>query len=109
MQSAFVSILSASPRITAASISTYYLTQQLDILCFGILKKFPINFAKRAVLCLFLSQIFDTVIFSLLGLYGLVASVLDIMLLSLAIKGIIIICSSTFIRFLKRCMIEEAT
>ncbi len=96
---AFFTILSASPRLIFASIATFYVVQQFDIRFFGWLKgKLPL----RVAISLLMSQLFDTVLFSFLGLYGLVESVFDIIVVSFLIKCAIIALSSPFVAFSKR-------
>lgn len=96
---AFQTILSQAPRIISASIATFYLVQQIDVRLFGLLKgKFPVRIAI-SLLC---SQLLDTVLFSFLGLYGLVESLFDIILVSFLIKCLIIAASSPFVIFSKR-------
>jgi queuosine precursor transporter len=102
--SSFQVIFSASPRIIFASILTFYLVQQFDIRFFGFLKG---KLAVRMAISLFFSQLFDTVLFSFLGLYGLVESLLDIILVSFLIKCIIIGISSPFVAFSRRFVKDE--
>lgn len=101
---AFSIILSPSPRIILASISTFYLTQQFDLRFFSLLKG-PLPF--RLFLSILTSQLLDTILFSFLGLYGLVESLSDIILLSFLIKCIIIVISSPFTLFAKRFVKHE--
>lgn len=101
--SAFLTILTPSPRILIASLSVFFLVQQFDIRFFAFLKnKFPqASFALRAGLALIISQFLDTVLFSFAGLYGIVASVLDIIIVSYLIKLIVIFCFTFFVRLVK--------
>jgi len=102
-QSAFQTILSVSPRLLMASMSVFFIVQQFDIRFFNFLKnKFPgASFAIRTAIALVVSQFLDTFLFSFAGLYGLVASVWDIILLSYAIKLVVIFCFSSFVRLAK--------
>lgn len=102
VHSAFVSILSSAPRIVAASIGVYYLVQRLDVVFFTLLKRFVQRFEIRVLLSLLLSQALDTALFSFFGLYGLVESIFEIMLVSYAVKCLVIACSSPLAAFLKR-------
>lgn len=101
---AFRTILSSSPRIIAASILVYYLVQKLDVQVFGWLKKiFKEKYLPgRLTLSLLFSQLIDTVFFSFLGLYGIVESVIDIIMMSYLIKCIIIASSSTFVGLVRK-------
>ena len=87
-QGAFYQLLSVSPRLMIASLSVFFLVQQFDIRFFAFLKRLwpTMNFAFRAAVSLILSQFLDTVLFSFAGLYGIVSSVLDVIVLSFAVK-----------------------
>jgi len=102
-QSAFSAILSASPRLVAASMGVFFAVQQFDIRFFAFLKKsLPhVSFAYRAAITLVVSQFLDTFLFSFAGLYGIVASVVDIILVSFAIKLIVIFSFTTLMRWAK--------
>lgn len=98
-QTAFQTLFSSSFRIVFASIATFYLVQKFDVRFFGLLRgKLPIRIAI-SLLC---SQFLDTVLFSFLGLYGLVESIFDIVLVSFLIKCLIIGASSPFVSFSKK-------
>lgn len=98
-QAAFSTLLSSTPRILLASISTFYFVQQFDLYLFSLLRgRLPL----RIAFSLITSQLLDTTLFTLLGLYGLVESVFDIILVSFFIKCIIIAISSPFVAFSKR-------
>lgn len=102
-QSAFLTLLSPSPRLMIASIAVFFIVQQVDIRFFAFLKKTftRTNFAVRAAIALVFSQFLDTVLFSLAGLYGIVESLFDIMLMSFIIKLIVIFCFTTCVRWAK--------
>lgn len=100
---AFLTLLTLSPRLLIASMSVFFIVQQVDIQLFGYLKRrFPsINFAWRATFALIITQLLDTVLFSFAGLYGVVASMIDIIVISFLIKMIVILCFTTCIRGIK--------
>lgn len=102
-QASFQTILSATPRIILASIGVFYLVMKLDLTFFAWLKsKMPANsFPQRIGISLFMSQLLDTILFSFLGLYGLVESVFDIIVMSYFIKCIVIACSASIVAFSK--------
>lgn len=99
----FLTLLSPSFRLLVASIGVFFIVQQIDIRFFSFLKnKLPsASFPLRSFLSLLVSQFFDTVLFSFAGLFGLVASVLDIIVVSLAIKCIAIACLTTGLKWAK--------
>ncbi len=103
-QDAFAMILSSSPRIVFASIAVYYVVQKIDVKIFGFLKHFFAGklLPVRLTLSLLFSQLLDTILFSFLGLYGLVESIVDVIFMSYFVKCVIIASSSTFVAAAKR-------
>jgi len=97
-QTAFVQIFSSTPRIVLASIGVFFLVQQIDLRIFAWLQKIfdGKHLPLRIGISLALSQTIDTVLFSFAGLYGLVASILAIIVVSLPIKFLSIACSAPF-------------
>lgn len=102
-QTAFLTLLSPSPRLLIASMSVFFLVQQVDLRFFAFLKtRFPHkSFAFRSGVSLLLSQFLDTLLFSVAGLYGMVASLGDIILLSFAIKAIAILCFTPLAKWVR--------
>jgi len=102
-QQAFHVLLSPSPRLLIASMSVFFIVQQVDVRFFAFLKIcLPKgSFALRTGLALVVSQLLDTVLFSFAGLYGIVGSIFDIILVSYAIKLIVIFCSAPLVRMVK--------
>lgn len=96
--SSFSSLLSVSPRILIASLISYLISQKMDVELFGRLrKKFKKNYLLPVMLAsIFTTQLIDTCLFSFLGLYGIVSSLFEIIVLSMAVKIIIIVVMSTF-------------
>jgi len=102
-QEAFVKILSPSMRIVLASMSVFFVVQQFDVRFFAWLKNQLPNtsFSLRTAMALLVSQLLDTVLFSFAGLYGIVASVVNIIIVSYLIKIIVIFCFTSLIRIIK--------
>lgn len=92
----FSRILSHTTRISLASIGVFFVVQKIDIKIFSLLQKgfkkkyFPL----RVGLSLTISQCLDTLLFSFVGLYGIVTSLFDIIVMSCAIKLLIIVLCS---------------
>lgn len=103
-QSAFKTILSSSPRLLGASLFVFIVVQRIDLHLFGSLKKklqwLPLS--VRNAISVSTSQFLDTFLFSMLGLWGLVAHLSDIILISFLIKLIVIALMSPFMHFSKR-------
>ncbi|MFC1894692.1 queuosine precursor transporter [Candidatus Dependentiae bacterium] len=100
----FLSILNFMPRITIASIFTYFLVQMSDCWLYGLLK---LHFAGRYlvgrnIFSICCTQLLDTLLFSFLGLYGIVGSILNVILVSFTIKIIIIFLTTPFVSFAKK-------
>ena len=94
---AFTSILWQSPRIFLASITSFYLSQRIDLECFGFFRK-RLTLPLAMLSSISISQAFDTIVFSFLALYGLVHSLWAIMALSYAVKCITLFCMTLFVR-----------
>lgn len=105
----FTFLFTPALRITLASLFSFLIVQLFDSAFFAFLKEKTGGkyLTLRACLALGLSQTLDTTLFSYLGLYGLVASVPDIIVLSLAIKGIIILLSAPFVSLTRRVVAHE--
>jgi uncharacterized integral membrane protein (TIGR00697 family) len=88
----FQALFSHTPRIVIASIVATFVAQYFERWLYSLLQK---RWADRALslrttVSLAIGQLLDTGLFSFLGLYGIVASVGDIMIMSLAVKGVVI-------------------
>lgn len=95
----FIPIFSSTPRIVIASIGVFYLVQQVDVRLFGLLKG---RLALRMAGSMLITQLLDTGLFSFFGLYGLVESLFDIIVVSYLVKCLIIAASSTLVAFSKK-------
>jgi uncharacterized integral membrane protein (TIGR00697 family) len=94
----YTTLFQTTPRIICASLMVGFLSQKINIYLQGLTQKFFNN--SKAALILFLpialSQLFDTVAFSFIGLYGQVHSITNIILMSYIIKLITLILMSPF-------------
>lgn len=108
---AFSQLLTPSPRLFAASIFVFLITQQLDIRLFQFLKHKAhfIPFSLRSAISTSITQFSDTLLFSFLGLWGLVSSLWDIIIVSFLIKLIIISFLTPLIALVKRLVPIERT
>ena len=102
-QGAFTALLTFSPRLLIASMTVFFIVQQIDIRLFAYLKKTrpSMSFALRSGISLVCTQFLDTFLFSFAGLYGIVISVLDIIVVSFLIKLIVIFSFSSVMRLAK--------
>ena len=106
----FDAILAPSPRLLAASLAVFFLVQQIDLRLFSWLKdkctRCPLVVRNAATLTA--TQFFDTLLFSVLGLWGLVAHLFDIIAISFLIKLLVIALMSPLIHFSKRFVPKNA-
>ncbi len=95
-QGHFIYLLNTAPRLLMASLMTFFIVQQFDVRLFGFfqtkLSKF--SWQTRSTFCLFISQALDTVLFSLLGLYGIINDFASMMVVSYLVKSVVIALTS---------------
>jgi len=93
-------------RIVAASFVTYLITQFIDIHFYAYLKKITHDqyFIARNYISISTSQFIDTVLFSYLGLFGIVSNIGHIIFMSYTIKLITIVCATPFLAFTKKVL-----
>lgn len=110
-QGSFSTILSANPRIMAASFTAFYIVQRWDVWFYGQLKArcahWPMS--VRNGLSLLIAQLFDTLLFSFLGLYGIVTSLTTIIIFSYCIKVLVIASTLPFTQLSRRIAKEPAS
>ncbi len=80
----YIKLLSPSPRLFLASLLVFFTVQKIDLSLFSYLKKSPI--LLRNLICLSSSQVLDTILFTFIGLYGLIAAPWDVIIVSSLIK-----------------------
>lgn len=92
----YVYLLSPMPRIVIASFTVYFIAQLTDYVVFGFLKRVCKNklFILRNYGSIMVSQLVDTVLFSFLGLYGLVSNIWQIILVSYTVKLLALACAT---------------
>lgn len=102
--SSYYAILSAAPRILFASLSVFFVVQQIDIRLFSWIKtRFPkLSLPIRNAISLFATQLLDTILFSFVGLYGLVDNVFHIIVVSFIVKVAVILSSIPLTAFSKK-------
>lgn len=106
----FAGILQFMPRITIASLIVYLIVQRVDCWLYGLLKgRFENKFlVGRNIFSIITTQFLDTVLFSFLGLYGIVGSVLNIIVMSFLIKVCVILIATPFVG-LSRKIVKQAS
>lgn len=95
----YQAILGVMPRIAFASITAYFISIQLDRALYGFLQKRSghRHLVARNYITLLFGQLIDTVLFSVLGLYGLVANLYHIVIVSYTVKVLAILVTTPFL------------
>ncbi len=93
---AYSQLLSPAPRLLLASLFVFFIVQKIDLKVFSKLKSKmkTSSFGLRNIISLLSSQLLDTVLFTFIGLYGIVSSLYDVILMSFLIKVVVILCLS---------------
>lgn len=91
---AYHQIFQHTPRIFFASITTLFIVQQFDSRFYPFLrtKLSHLPMLLTSSLSILISQLLDTALFSLLGLYGLVSALFEIFVMCYSIKVLTILC-----------------
>jgi queuosine precursor transporter len=99
----FCALLNPMPRLIIASMTTYLIVQMLDYKLYGFLKRiFPKqSLIMRNYFSIGVTQALDTILFSILGLYGIVSSLTTIIVVSYAIKLAVLFFAAPFVALSK--------
>lgn len=92
MHQHYAELLSPAPRLFWASLTSFFIVQQVDVRLYAWLKQKLPNwgFSSRSVTSLLITQALDTALFSTLGLWGLVDSVWHIFIFSYFMKVLLV-------------------
>jgi len=98
-QPLFTELLIFMPRIVIASFTVYLISQMADYALYGFLKrtwkdKFLVI---RNYTSITITQLFDTVLFSFLGLYGIINHIWEVITISYSIKLVAILVATPFV------------
>ncbi len=100
---AYFTILAPNPRIMIASIVVFFCVQVFDVFMYShVFRKLIRSITLRNATSMTLSQILDTILFTFLGLYGLVNNLMEVMVIALTIKLCAIALMAPFSTFSKR-------
>lgn len=99
----FKALLWPMPRIIAASFTSYLIAQHVEWALYGFFKQRlkAALFVFRNYASLAVSQALDTVLFTFLGLYGLVDNVWHIIGISYAVKIVLILSSGPILALIR--------
>lgn len=97
-------LFSIMPRLAGASLVSYVVVQILDNILYRKIAALAAGkwFTLRNIATLAFSELLDTILFSFLGLYGIVSNISDIILFSYIIKLITIGCFVPLIVLIKK-------
>lgn len=100
----FYALLSPTARIVAASLTAYFTSQTVEYILYAFLKQLLKGkyLIMRNWITLLTSQFIDTVLFSFLGLYGIIENIGSVILLSYTIKIITIFSMTPILWIIKR-------
>jgi queuosine precursor transporter len=95
----FMPLLGFMPRIVVASFSVYWISQMADYYLYGFLRKTLHNkcIILRNYASIALCQLLDTVLFSFVGLYGIIDNIWEVIIISYMIKLASIIIATPFV------------
>ena len=103
-QQHFYALLSLMPRIAIASLVSYLISQQFDCWLYEKLRlAFKGNYLPaRNYVCAATSQLLDTVLFSFLGLLGIINNIGEVMIISYGIKLTALALTTPFLLVVRR-------
>ncbi len=106
MHQHFYPILHFMPRIMVASIAVYTAVLYFDTHLYAFLKQLfkGRHLLLRNTISIMTSQLLDTVLFSFLGLYGIIDHIGNVILVSYTIKLLVIVITQPFLALSKRIM-----
>jgi uncharacterized integral membrane protein (TIGR00697 family) len=104
----YAAILAIMPRLMFASLLAYGISQSIELYLYNKLKLSFHNkfFVMRNYLSLTTSQFVDTLVFSFIGLYGIVESMTNIIIFSYIAKLITVLLSAPLVYMLKQLFIS---
>ncbi|PKN03248.1 hypothetical protein CVU75_03255 [Candidatus Dependentiae bacterium HGW-Dependentiae-1] len=100
---AYQALLKFMPRLTLASLAAYFLSQKLNILLYALMRTRMRRFLMlRNYTTLLISQLADTLVFTFIGLHGLVPNLWTIILFSYSVKIVTIALATPCVALAKR-------
>lgn len=104
----YQALLTPVPRIVIASLLVYLLVQITDYYIFGALKKaFGSKYlVPRLWITIAITQLLDTVLFSFIGLYGIIDNLGQLIFVSYTIKMLVLAGSTPFMALSKKIIKE---
>jgi len=108
MQPHLSAVFQTIPRITAASLFTFFVAQRLDIFLYGKIRAIlPDAPVVSSCISVGISQFIDTALFTYLGLWGIIANPFEVILVSFTIK-IVALASATPCLYIAKLLISKS-
>lgn len=103
-QEHFVAILVNMPRILVASIFTYILIESIEYYLYDYYKRrfHDSYFILRNYGIVLATQLLDTILFTVLGLYGIIDNPHEVIAVSYAIKAVTVLCMTPLVVLCKK-------
>ncbi|BDC35055.1 hypothetical protein Noda2021_10130 [Candidatus Dependentiae bacterium Noda2021] len=107
----FNALLSFAPRLVVASLLVYWITSQLDTALYAVMRQryAHISTTMRNAISVGITQAADTLLFTVLGLWGILSNLTEIMIVSYIIKLSCIALVSICMAAAKRVMPPTST
>lgn len=105
--SSYNTLLAPSARLLGASIISFLVVQRIDLFLFGALQRFSWPLAVRSTVALASCQLLDTLLFSFLGLFGLLSPLGDIILISFCVKLLVVAISGGLLTWARKWGLRE--
>lgn len=101
---AYLFLLTPAPRLLFSSLIVFFAIQQLDLRLFAWISKLlpRSRFPLRSTLSLSISQLFDTILFSFIGLYGLVSNLSHVIIVSFLLKAAMVLALGPLMTLFRR-------
>jgi len=106
----FLALLLPMPRIIIASLFSYIVVQYADSYLYELFTKAFRGrfFTLRSNASIAITQFLDTILFSILGLYGLMHNIGSIIIVSYFIKLVVLMMATPFLFFFKRILTPKS-
>ena len=103
MNDAFLGILSYTPRLVVASLAAYFISERLHLFFHRFFTR-RLSLALARPLAVVCGQGVDTVVFAVIGLYGVLSHLGEVMVFSMVVKIVVIAASAPFIHVIAQSL-----
>jgi uncharacterized integral membrane protein (TIGR00697 family) len=97
MHETYSTLLSPAPRLLLASLLAYFISQQTCVFLYRLLQtRYPLAHWNNHLLSTLLAQLLDTLVFAIIGLWGLVSALGEVIIIGYFIKITAILVTTLF-------------